>query len=118
MSLSSSARRILCMAGGRRIPIRGSIRSLSPTEGKFRVKGNGTQSAVRGAISVPECASNQSRPAFSWSWIRSSRFEDLFAWQNDCDYRQCKLIKAPFFLAVMTAPEQWIPGTAPDDDPV
>jgi hypothetical protein len=30
------------MAGGRRIPIRGSIRSLSPTDGKFRVKGNGT----------------------------------------------------------------------------
>jgi hypothetical protein len=27
------------MAVGRRIPVGGSIRSLSPTEGKFRVKG-------------------------------------------------------------------------------
>src|SRR5882762_6759122 len=41
MSLSSSARRILCMSVGRRSPIRGSVRSLSTTEGKFRVKGSG-----------------------------------------------------------------------------
>jgi hypothetical protein len=55
------------MAGGRRIPIRGSIPSLSPTEGKFRVKGaghvlgyfwtgtrlNAMKAGVCGAVKIP-----------------------------------------------------------------
>ena len=35
------------MAVGHRIPIRGSVRSLSPTEGKFRVKGTGAAGRLR-----------------------------------------------------------------------
>src|ERR1700687_4230228 len=39
MSLSSSARRILCMAVGRRIQIKRINPLTKPLEGKFRVKG-------------------------------------------------------------------------------
>jgi hypothetical protein len=42
-----------------RILIGGSIRPLSPTEGKFRVKGNGMRPAAGGVISGPERAANQ-----------------------------------------------------------
>src|SRR5215207_2294304 len=52
MSLSSSARRILCMAVSRRTRLGGSLRPLSPTEGKFRVKGNYFLAVASGAISV------------------------------------------------------------------
>src|SRR6201991_3049202 len=38
MSLSSSARRILCMGFGRLVRVTGSLHSLSPADGKFRVK--------------------------------------------------------------------------------
>src|SRR5262249_34144491 len=38
MSLSSSARRILCMGLGRLVRVTGTLHSLSPADGKFRVK--------------------------------------------------------------------------------
>src|SRR5215510_11462747 len=38
MSLSSSARRILCMGFGRLVRVTGSLHLLSPADGKFRVK--------------------------------------------------------------------------------
>jgi hypothetical protein len=41
------------MAVGRRILIGGSIPSLSPTEGKFRVKGNSVRPAVLGVFLDP-----------------------------------------------------------------
>src|SRR5690349_10753039 len=54
MSLSSSARRILCMAVSRRTWLGGSLRPLSPTEGKFRVIGNFFLAAAGDAVSVAD----------------------------------------------------------------
>src|ERR1700690_1622349 len=116
MSLSSSARRILCMAVGRRILVGGSIRSLSPTEGKFRVKGpwRGRQlAALFVDRNVP--GRNEGGP-FRPLKICSSRIGSFFAWQNGCDYREYACIKAPFFR--LKRRRERMAGTAPDDDPV
>src|SRR5262245_28730750 len=47
MSLSSSARRILCMGVGRRFRVTGLLHSLSPADGKFRVKDRSAEAAGR-----------------------------------------------------------------------
>src|SRR5258708_5630063 len=78
MSLSSSARRILCMAVSRRIRLGGLVRILSPTEGKYRVKGGRVLALARELISVPERARDQSRQAFSAFEIPSRTFAAFF----------------------------------------
>jgi hypothetical protein len=67
------------MAVSRRIRLGGLVRTLSPTDGKDRVKGRGVRARARVAISVPECARDQSRQAFSAFEIRSSTFAAFFA---------------------------------------
>jgi hypothetical protein len=84
------------MAVDRRIPIGGSIRSLSPTEGKFRVKGTAWGWFTLGVISGPERAANQSRWSFSAAKRCSNQIAAFFAWQNHPDYRQCVLINTRF----------------------
>src|SRR6266568_8273039 len=93
MSLSSSASRILCMAVGRRFRLGGSLRPLSPTEGKFQLKGNGVLAAAGGAISVAECTKIDQGGAFRAVATRSSSSAAFFAWQNDYDYGQYILTK-------------------------
>jgi hypothetical protein len=60
------------------------------------VKGTERGPAGRTAICAPKRAPKQSAAEFSVNWIRSSRFQTFFTWQNGCDYRQCTSIKAPF----------------------
>src|ERR1700730_17250015 len=95
----------------------GSVRSLSPTEGKFRVKGSGER--PEGLLSLfldrnaAQC--NEDR-RFAVVERHSSGLKSFFAWQNGCDYRECALIKAPLFWQNQS-PEPRNQGTAPDDDP-
>src|SRR5437588_5031433 len=93
MSLSSSARRILCMAVSRRTRLGGSLRPLSPTEGKFRVKGNYFLATAGGAISVATRTKIDQGGAFQAFATPSRRTAAFFAWQNDYDYGQYILTK-------------------------
>src|SRR4249920_760625 len=83
MSLSSSARRILCMGVGHRAWLGGSLRPLSPTEGKFQLKGNRVLAAAGGAISVAKCTKIDQGGAFQAFATPSSSSAAFFAWQND-----------------------------------
>src|SRR5262245_33664928 len=66
MSLSSSARRILCMGFGRLVRVTGSLRLLSPADGKFRVKDHRPGSCRQAAILLhQEQGGRQSRRG-SW----------------------------------------------------
>ena len=85
------------MAVCRRIRLGGSVCTLSPTDGKDRVKGSSVRVTESGAISVPERARDQSRQAFSAFEMCSSTIAAFFTWQNDCDYRQYVLIKSLVF---------------------
>jgi hypothetical protein len=53
------------MAVSRRIRLGGSLCTLSPTEGKDRVKDRGLRALARKVVSVPERARDQSEQAFS-----------------------------------------------------
>src|SRR2546425_13372283 len=123
MSLSSSASRILCMAVGRRFRLGGSFRPLSPTEGKFQLKGNGVLATAGGAISIAKCTKIDQGGAFRAFATPSSSSAVFFAWQNDYDYGQCILTKPspPGRIGRMIDRPMGnadIQGTAPDDDPV
>jgi hypothetical protein len=50
------------------------VRTLSPTDGKDRVKGRELRAWTSVAISVPECATDQPSQAFSAFEIRSRSF--------------------------------------------
>ncbi|MFG3595921.1 hypothetical protein [Bradyrhizobium sp. RDI18] len=79
------------MAVSRRTWLGGSLRPLSPTEGKFRVKGNGFLAAAGGAISVAARIRIDQGGAFQAIATPSRRTVAFFAWQNDYDYGQCIL---------------------------
>ena len=66
----------------------GSLRPLSPTEGKFQLKGNGVLAAAGGAISVAKCTKIDQGGAFQAFATPSSSSAAFFAWQNDYDYGQ------------------------------
>jgi hypothetical protein len=59
-------------------PAGGSIRSLSPTDGKFRVKDRRRSLLEAYIISVPERASNQSAAALSGSQDTFQRVRESF----------------------------------------
>ena len=54
------------------------VRTLSPTDGKDRVKGSSVRVTECGAISVSESAGDQSRQAFSAFEMCSSSFAAFF----------------------------------------
>ena len=81
------------MAVSHRARLGGSLRPLSPTEGKFRVKGNCILAAASGTISVAECTKIDQDGAFQAFATPSRRTEAFFAWQNDYDYGQYILTK-------------------------
>src|SRR5215216_1607886 len=93
MSFSFLAWRIKCMVVSRRTWLGGSLRPLSPTEGKFRVKGNCFLAMAGSAISVAECTKIDQRGAFRAFATPSRRTAAFFAWQNDYDYGQYILTK-------------------------
>jgi hypothetical protein len=71
----------------------GSLRPLSLTEGKFRVKGNCILAAATGAISVAKGTKIDQGGAFQAFATPSRRTAAFFAWQNDYDYGQYILTK-------------------------
>ena len=103
------------MAVGRRIPIRGSIRLLSPIEGKFRVKGSAAQ--MGGSLS------------YFWTGMRlkatkagiyrpTDRFPpvwDFFRLAERFRIPTMSPHKSSVFLAELTHPEPADLRTAPDD---
>jgi hypothetical protein len=101
----------------------GSLRPLSPTEGKFQLKGNGVLATAGGAISVAECTKIDQGGAFRALATPSSSSAAFFAWQNDYDYGQYILANpcpSAESVAWSIGPEEMrkFKGTAPDDDPV
>ena len=84
------------MAVGGRILFRGSVRSLNPIESKFRVKGN--EAGRRPHCYLCTGTRPESMKVWVLCWLDTFQpVSNFFAWQNGCDYRQCVLIKAPFF---------------------
>jgi hypothetical protein len=83
----------LCMGVSHRAWLGGSLRPLSPTEGKFRVKGNCVLAMAGSAISVVECTKIDQGGAFQAFATPSTRTTAFFAWQNDYDYGQYILTK-------------------------
>jgi hypothetical protein len=81
------------MAVGRRFRLGGSFRPLSPTEGKFQLKGNGFLAVAGGAIFVAARIRIDQGGAFQAFATPSRRTTAFFAWQNDYDYGQCILTK-------------------------
>jgi hypothetical protein len=81
------------MAVSHRTWLGGSLRPLSPTEGKFRVKGNCFLVAAGGAISVANGTKIDQGGAFQAFATPSSSSAAFFAWQNDYDYGQYILTK-------------------------
>jgi hypothetical protein len=81
------------MAVGRRFQLGGSFRPLSPTEGKFQLKGNGFLAMAGGAIFVAARTKIDQDGAFQAFATPSTRTAAFFAWQNDYDYGQCILTK-------------------------
>jgi hypothetical protein len=72
-------------------------RPLSPTEGKFRVKGlKSWANGLRGYFWTGT-GGNAMKPGIFTLWTRSSAFANFFTWQTGYDYRQYIFIKAPFF---------------------
>jgi hypothetical protein len=71
----------------------GSLRPLSLTEGKFRVKGNCFLAAAGGAIYVAVGTKIDQGGAFRAFAKSSRRMAAFFAWQNDYDYGQYILTK-------------------------
>ncbi|XIA66543.1 hypothetical protein ACFIOY_11545 [Bradyrhizobium sp. TZ2] len=111
------------MAVSRRIRLGGSIGTLSPTEGKFRVKGDGVLAMACTAIYLPDATKVEQGGAFQAFATCSRTLAAFFAWQNDCDYGQCILTKPPFTGRIGCRIDRLkgqadIQGTAPDDDPV
>ena len=112
------------MAVSHRAWLGGSLRPLSPTEGKFRVKGNCFLAAAGGAISVAERTKKDQGGAFQAFATPSSSSAVFFAWQNDYDYGQYIPYKSLPFAGrigrMIDRPEgnADIQGTAPHDDPV
>jgi hypothetical protein len=111
------------MAVSHRTWLGGSLRPLSPTEGKFRVKGNCFLVAAGGAISVADGTKIDQGGAFRAVATPSSSSAVFFAWQNDYDYGQYILTKPcpSGRIGRMIDPPKGkadIQGTAPDDDPV
>jgi hypothetical protein len=76
------------MAVSHRTWLGGSLRPLSPTEGKFRVKGNCFLMAAGDAISVADGTKIDQGGAFRAVATPSSSSAVFFAWQNDYDYGQ------------------------------
>src|SRR5215204_7546515 len=105
MSLSSAVRRILFMVVSCRTWLGGSLRPRSPTDGKFRVKGNCFLAMAGSAISVAECTKIDQRGAFRAFATPSRRTAAFFAWQNDYDYGQYILTKALPFAGMIDRPE-------------
>jgi hypothetical protein len=64
------------------------LRPLSPTEGKFQLKGNRVLAAAGGAISVAKCTKIDQGGAFQAFATPSSSSAAFFAWQTDYDYGQ------------------------------
>jgi hypothetical protein len=81
------------MAVSHRTWLGGSLRPLSPTEGKFRVKGNFFLVAAGSAISVADGTKIDQGGAFQAFATPSSSSAAFFAWQNDYDYGQYILTK-------------------------
>ena len=111
------------MAVSHRTWLGGSLRPLSPTEGKFRVKGNCFLVAAGGANYVAKGTKIEQGGAFRAFATRSSSSVAFFAWHNDCDYGQCILTKLPPPAESVAKIDRLkgqadIQGTAPDDDPV
>jgi hypothetical protein len=111
------------MAVSHRTWLGGSLRPLSPTEGKFRVKGNCFLVAAGGAISVADGTKIDQGGAFRAVATPSSSSAVFFAWQNDYDYGQYILTKPcpSGKIGRMIDPPKGkadIQGTAPQDDPV
>jgi hypothetical protein len=80
------------MAVGRRFRLGGSFRPLSPTEGKFQLKGNGflVASSATYVAAVTKIDQGGAFRAFATPSSSSAAF---FAWQNDYDYGQYILTK-------------------------
>jgi hypothetical protein len=112
------------MVVSRRTWLGGSLRPLSPTEGKFGVKGNCFLAAASGAISVADGTKIDQGGAFQAFATPSRRTAAFFAWQNDYDYGQYILTKTlPFAGRIDCMIDRAegnadIQGTAPHDDPV
>jgi hypothetical protein len=81
------------MAVGRRFRLGGSFRPLSPTEGKFQLKGNGFLAVASSATYVAACTKIDQGGAFRAFATPSSSSAAFFAWQNDYDYGQYILTK-------------------------
>ena len=84
------------MAVDGRVLFRGSVRSLNPIESKYRVKGNAAGRRPQRYL----CTGMRPESMKVWvlCWLDTFQpVSNFFAWQNGCDYRQCVLIKAPFF---------------------
>jgi hypothetical protein len=81
------------MAVGRRFRLGGSFRPLSPTEGKFQLKGNGFLAVASSATYVAACTKIDHGGAFRAFATPSSSSAAFFAWQNDYDYGQYILTK-------------------------
>jgi hypothetical protein len=101
----------------------GSLRPLSPTEGKFQLKGNGILAVAGGAVSVAKCTKIDQGGAFQAFATPSSSSAAFFAWQNDYDYGQYILTKpcpSGRIGRMIDRPKGKadIQGTAPQDDPV
>ncbi|UPK03272.1 hypothetical protein [Bradyrhizobium sp. 170] len=110
------------MAVGRRFRLGGSFRPLSPTEGKFQLKGNGFL-AASGAVSAAECTKIDQGGAFRAFATPSSSSAVFFAWQNDYDYGQYILTNPALRQNRSHDRDRAegnadIQGTAPHDDPV
>src|SRR5881394_2102466 len=88
MSLSSSARRILCMGFDRRFWVTGSLHSLSPADGKFRVKDAGRDRLTGGDLT----ASGAGRKAIKTTpGLLKEAFQGkraFFTWQGARDFPQ------------------------------
>jgi hypothetical protein len=111
------------MAVSHRTWLGGSLRPLSPTEGKFRVKGNCFLVAAGGAISVADGTKVDQGGAFQAFATASSSSAAFFAWQNDYDYGQYILTKpcpSGRIGRMIDRPKGKadIQGTATQDDPV
>ena len=111
------------MGVSRRTWLGGSLRPLSPTEGKFRVKGNCFLVAAGDAISVADGTKIDQGGAFQAFATPSSSSAAFFAWQNDYDYGQYILTKpcpSGRIGRMIDRPKGKadIQGTAPQDDPV
>src|SRR4030095_1189681 len=93
MSLSSSARRILCMGFGRLVRVTGSLHSLSPADGKFRVKDDrpGPSGWLRSYCIRSGAEGNQDGSHATKEAFQGKRA--FFTWQGARDFRQYRLTK-------------------------